>query len=112
METQNRVYRSDNLLLFEPTHPGEVLKEELEARSITQKKFAQMLNVHYTFLNNIVKGKHPVATDMALMQESARGIEATFWINLQTCYNVQLARRDQHLAERLSEIRKICASIL
>ena len=112
METQNRVYRSDNLLLFEPTHPGEVLKEELEARSITQKKFAQMLDVHYTFLNNIVKGKRPISTDMALMLESALGIEATFWINLQTRYNMQLARRDQYLAERLSEIRKICASIL
>lgn len=31
-----------------PTHPGDVLKEEIEYRGITQKKFAELLGVPYT----------------------------------------------------------------
>ena len=111
MDTQKNIYRSKDLIPFEPTHPGEVLKEELQARGISQKKFAQMLNLQYTFLNEIVNGKRPVSTDMALMLETALGIEATFWINLQTRYNLQVARKDKNLSERLKEKRKDCDSL-
>ena len=38
------------------THPGEVLKEELEARGMSQKKFSELLNVPYTQLNEILNG--------------------------------------------------------
>ena len=38
------------------THPGDVLKEELEARGISQKKFSEVLNVPYTQLNEILNG--------------------------------------------------------
>ena len=37
------------------THPGDVLKEELEARGISQKKFSEVLSVPYTQLNEILK---------------------------------------------------------
>ena len=56
------------------THPGEVLKEELEARGMSQKKFSELLNVPYTQLNEILNGKRPVTTDFALMMEAALGI--------------------------------------
>ena len=36
---------------FYPTHPGEVLKDELEARGISQRKFADSIGtVSYTHL--------------------------------------------------------------
>lgn len=54
------------------THPGDVLKEELEARGISQKKFSEVLSVPYTQLNEILNGKRPVTTDFALMMEAAR----------------------------------------
>ena len=53
------------------THPGDVLKEELAARGISQKKFSEVLNVPYTQLNEILNGKRPVTTDFALMVEAA-----------------------------------------
>lgn len=52
------------------THPGDVPKEELEARGISQKKFSELLNVPYTQLNEILNGKLPVTTDLKLLQQS------------------------------------------
>ena len=42
------------------THPGEVLKEELEARGMSQKKFSELLNVPYTQLNEILSPRGQV----------------------------------------------------
>jgi plasmid maintenance system antidote protein VapI len=42
---------------FYPTHPGEVVKDELEARGITQKQFAQESGISKTALNEILNGR-------------------------------------------------------
>lgn len=95
-----------------PTHPGDVLKEELESRKISQKKFAEILGVPYTMLNEILNGKRPVTSDFALMVEAALGINPELLINMQTRYNMALAREKASLSNRLNEIRKMCASLL
>lgn len=95
-----------------PTHPGDVLKEELECRKISQKKFAEILGVPYTMLNEILNGKRPVSSDFALMVEAALNINPELLINMQTRYNMTLAREKKSLANRLNEIRKMCASLL
>ena len=43
-----------------PTHPGDVLKEELESRGISQKYYSELIGVSYTMLNEILNGKRPV----------------------------------------------------
>jgi len=60
------------------THLGDVLKEELEARDISQKKFSEVLAVPYTQLNEILNGKRPVTTDFALMMEAQKACAAVF----------------------------------
>ncbi len=95
-----------------PTHPGDVLKEELESRKISQKRFAEVLGVSYTMLNEILNGKRPVTSDFALMVEAALNINAELLVNMQTRYNMEFARKETALAERLREIRKLCASLL
>lgn len=95
-----------------PTHPGEVLKEELESRRISQKRFSQILGLPYTMLNEILNSKRPVTSDVALMVEAALGINPELLINMQTRYNMALAREKESLADRLKEIRKMCASLL
>ena len=52
---------------FYPTHPGEVLKDELEERGISQRKFAESIGMGYSVLNEILNGKRPVTTNSALM---------------------------------------------
>ena len=42
---------------FEATHPGSILKDELDYRRISQKEFAQDIGMQKTMLNEIIKGK-------------------------------------------------------
>ena len=93
------------------THPGEILKEELEARGISQKKFSELLNVPYTQLNEILNGKRPVTTDFALMMEAALGINPEMLINMQSRYNMSVARKKKPLMSKLFDIRKACAAV-
>lgn len=94
------------------THPGEILKEELEARGISQKKFSEVLNVPYTQLNEILNGKRPVTTDFALMMEVALDINPELLINMQSRYNMSVARQKKPLLAKLLDIKRACAAIL
>ncbi len=95
-----------------PTHPGDVLKEELEARGISQKKFSELLSVPYTQLNEILNGKRSVTTDFALMVEAALGINPEMLINMQSRYNMAVAKQKKPLLMKLFDIKKACAAVL
>lgn len=95
-----------------PTHPGEILKEELESRGIKQKQFAELLDMPYTQLNEILNAKRPVSTDFALMVEASLGINPELLINMQNNYNMGIARQKPSLIEKLNAIRKACAAVL
>ena len=100
---------ANNLTPFEPTHPGELIAEELGCREISQSKFAQQIGIKPSLLNEIIKGKRGVNTEMALILEAALGISAKFWINLQNEYNLQKAKSDESFMSRLASIKKIAA---
>ena len=93
------------------THPGDVLKEELEARGISQKKLSEVLGCPYTQLNEILNGKRPVNIDFALMIEAALGITSELLINMQTRYNMSLARQKKPLLKRLIDIKRASAAV-
>ena len=108
METK-KVYATRELMPSAPIHPGEVLKDELQARGISQKKFAALIGVAYPALNEILNGKRPVTAEYALKIEAATGIPAYLWVNMQAAYNMQAARRDSRLSAVLENIRKAAA---
>lgn len=90
-------------------HPGEMIKDELEARGITQKELAQQMGVSYTVFNEIVNGKRPVTTEYALLLEASLGTSASLWLRLQADYNMQKMRQDKSFMQRLDRIRKYAA---
>lgn len=92
-----------------PTHPGDVLKEELESRNITQKSFSQALNISYSTLNEVLNGKRAVSSDFALMVEASLGINPELLLNMQMRYDMALTRRKPSLIKQLQNIRKISA---
>lgn len=100
---------ANNLTPYEPTHPGEVLKEEIEYRGISQRKLAQQMGVSYTLLNEVLNCKRPVTTEYALLFEAALGIDAGIFIRMQADYNVQTAKQNKSFAERLANVRKAVA---
>ena len=97
---------------FIPVHPGEIIKEELQSRGISQKRFAEVVVVSYTMLNDILNGRRPVSTDFALLIEAATNINAEMLMNMQTRYNMQIARKDKNVIAHLENLRKICATLL
>ena len=109
METAKKTYAPHELQPSTPIHPGEILKDELEARGLSQRKFAQMIGVSYSVFNEVVNGKRPVTTEYALKIEAATGIPAHVWVNMQSAYNMQTARRNSKLAAVLENIRKAVA---
>ena len=48
---------ANNLEPFEPTHPGELLKEEIKCRGISQKELSRQTGIPYTALNEVLNCK-------------------------------------------------------
>lgn len=109
METERKIYAPYELMPSEPIHPGEMLRDELQARGMSQRKFAGLIGVSYSVLNEVINGKRPITTEYALKIEAATGTKAYIWVNMQTAYNMQTARRDNRLSAVLEQIRKAVA---
>ncbi len=95
---------------FEPTHPGEVIKDEIEYRGISQRALAAQIGVSYTQLNEVLNGKRTLNTEMALLIGAALDIEAEPLLAMQTRYDVINARRNQSFVSKLRSVRKIAAA--
>ena len=92
-----------------PTHPGEVLKDEIEARGITQRQLAESVGLTYSVVNEILNGRRSLTAKTALMFEAALDIPADALMYLQMKYNMQTTRKDKSVADVLKGIRKIVA---
>jgi HTH-type transcriptional regulator / antitoxin HigA len=73
-------------------HPGVTLAEELEAREMTQKALAEAMDRPVQVVNEIANGKKAVTAETALQLERVLDIPACFWMNLQTDYDLTVAR--------------------
>ena len=100
---------ANNLTPAFPTHPGEVLKEEIEYRGISQTKLAKQMCMSYKALNDILNCRRPLTASTAMMFEAALDVPADSLIRLQTKYNLQQAANDKSFMERLNRIRKYAA---
>jgi addiction module HigA family antidote len=94
---------------YTPTHPGEVLKEEIEYRKISQRKLAEQMGISYKVLNDILNGRRTLTTPTAMMFEAALDIPADSLMRLQLKYNLQKAQEDETLMNRLRQIRQYAA---
>jgi len=92
-----------------PIHPGEILKDEIEYRGISQSKLAIQMGMSYKMLNHILNERRPLTTTTAMLFEAALGIPADSLIRIQTEYNMQVANNDKSFSERLANIRKMTA---
>lgn len=92
-----------------PIHPGELLKEEIESRKLSQTKLAMQTGISYKILNDILNGRRPLTTQTALLFEAALGISAGLLMRMQLDCNMQQTQSDQSFMERLNKIRKYAA---
>lgn len=74
-----------------PSHPGEVLAEQLDELQITAAELARELHVPANRLYQLIAGKRSMTADTALRLEQWLGVSAVFWMNLQKSYELDLA---------------------
>ncbi len=67
-----------------PTHPGEVLREEfMPDYGLTVSSLAKRLGVSRQSVNEIIRERRAVSTEMALRLSRLFGTTAEYWLNLQ-----------------------------
>ena len=82
-------------LLEHPMHPGEVLKElYLDPLDIGSIALARRLGVPRTRIERLVKGATGMTSDTALRLARAFKTTPTYWMNLQTNYDIARAARE------------------
>lgn len=89
-----------------PVPPGMVLREELEARGMTQKQLAQRANRPIQVINEIIQGKKAITPETALELERVLGISAQLWSNLESMCQLTLAR-NKELVELEKQVSRL-----
>lgn len=100
---------ANKLIPAYPTHPGEILKEEIEYRGISQRKLASQMGMQYSVLNEILNAHRPLTEKTALLFEAALGVDAEPLMQLQLKYNMQATKKDKSFMKRLAQVREVAA---
>jgi addiction module HigA family antidote len=85
---------------LKPVHPGEILKEEfMVPLGLSMNKMAMDLRVPVTRIADIVNERRGITADTALRFARYFKNSATFWMNLQTRYDLEVA--EDELADKV-----------
>ena len=83
---------------LDPIHPGEILLEDfIKPLAISINKLARDIDVPPGRISNIVNGKRSITADTALRLGTYFGVSPELWLNLQTDYDLRIARRNTEL---------------
>ncbi|MCD4794086.1 MAG: HigA family addiction module antidote protein [Bacteroidales bacterium] len=83
---------TDNIIPGKATHPGVLLKQELEYKQISVKEFAINSQISENSIKKIINGKEYITIDIALKLETILNIDTDFWLQLQYNYEKDLLK--------------------
>lgn len=83
-----------------PIHPGELLREILEDRGMSQAAFARTIDVSPMRISHVVRGERPVTADLALRFGRAFGQSPEMWTSWQADYELKIAEREARASLR------------
>jgi addiction module HigA family antidote len=79
---------------FAPVTPGEMLKEEFLAEyGLSQNQLAKAVGISPNRIAEIVNNRRRITADTALRLGLYFGNSPEFWMNLQSHYDLKVARR-------------------
>jgi len=88
------------MAMFNPTHPGELIKETIEAlraetgKNLTLEEVASGLTTTRKTLSAIINGRQSVSPEMAIkLATSFKNTTPEFWLQIQSNYDLALARK-------------------
>lgn len=86
-------------------HPGEFIREELEARDWSQRDLAYVLGAPEQAVNLIISGKRGISADMARALGDAFGVAAELFVNLQSAFDLSRARQPDPAVSRKGRLQ-------
>ena len=93
-----------------PMHPGEVLREEfMEPKGLTAYALAARLGVPRTRIERIAREELGITVDTALRLAAYFRTTAEFWMNLQSRFELETARRDREVLRERRQIERRAA---
>ena len=107
IEFENTALSKKVLIPFEATHPGEMIKDELKERGMTQKQLAEETGIKPSVLSETINGKRSISLNVAVALEKALDIPADMWMNMQTQYDLDTA----NIAERDGQRETVAVTI-
>lgn len=93
-----------------PIHPGELLREDLDALGLSARALAEAIAVPHNRIAAILRGERGITADTALRLAASFGTSAEVWMNLQASDDLKGAERDHGRAIR-AEVKGRAASI-
>jgi antitoxin HigA-1 len=74
-------------------HPGEVLADELSELGVTPTELSRQIHVPANRITQIIHGHRGITGDTALRLGHWFGTSAQFWLNLQSAYDIRMAKK-------------------
>ena len=107
MSTMKTTTKENSLLMHNPPHPGEVLRELcLEPMGLTVTAAAEALGVSRKTLSAILNGRAGISPEMAVRLSIAFGTSSESWLNQQTQYDLWQAEKHRNKLK----VRKLTAA--
>ena len=84
-------------------HPGDILREMLEERGLSQSQLARHLDTDVARINEICRRRRGISASMAVLLGKAFGTSAGLWLTLQN--NWELSQVDPRQARAVRPLR-------
>ena len=86
--SQSRITTKARMMTRLRSHPGQLLRAELQERQLSANQLALSLRVPANRITAILQGKRSITAETALRLGRYFGTGAPFWMNLQTAYDI------------------------
>jgi len=77
------------------SHPGRLLKRELEARKLSANRLSLDIGVPSGRITDILNGRRSITADTALRLGRYFSNSAQFWLDLQSQYDIAVVEREK-----------------
>lgn len=105
MENNKRYSMPDDLLFGYVPSPGEIIRDEVDARGWVQQDLANIMGRPLQAINEIINAKKEITTETAIELGAAFGTSADLWMNLEKDYRLWLEKQEAE-KEETEKIRR------
>jgi antitoxin HigA-1 len=90
--------------MYNPSHPGLLVKELLEGKNLTITKFAKLTGISRENISEIINGHFGISIQSAIIFAKFFGTNINFWVDSQTSYDIFQTKKRFEESGRLDNI--------